>query len=524
MAGRKGKILLWTVLLLLFIGAAALAGYVPFLRYQKERAVRAVVESIPGSLKVGKIDVDMLSNSIELHRLSGTVEFFPEMPFDLRLQKLRLEGVNWDIAQAEGPAKLVDNMLVEHLSFTPGETFSRVMGYSSVTVKTHRAEGLWLDWNKLAESGKAGTRSTALVEFLLSLRFGPTVVEEAGVKVAGYSSPGGFGEDDYIMTINRMEMERYSLYDQGKSTTWGYSQVYPSGTRFIVREMSFSSRSTPPGVLRMKLSGSSGAGGINGGKVSLALLREGYSLRDLACSDMFLVTANGEELRIPALLADVDIGNGKLLLHAEAPDVWISGSLPARFLKEYDEKLSFLANRTLHFSSLINWSAKQPEGESVSIVCHQELHEDKLGSAVLHAALTGQAVEGDILPVDIDSIAFVKGNLELQDDGFLKGYFGFSDPPNAASATNSTGTADAGEGNESYKARLARFVAVERIQSDVSNQPAYLRDTLTRLALFIEKAGSLAVQAECASPVKLTDILSQGANQEGVSMKTTHRP
>lgn len=485
--------------------------YIPLSQFHKARLVRQLIENIPGNVQVENVAVSLLGDSIELDRLSGSVEFFQGMPFDLRVQKLRLEGVNWDLGKRGGAEKMADLIFAEHLNFSSGPAFSAMMGYSAATVSSYSINGLWLDWGLLQEAGAAGPRSQAFADMLLSLRLGAASVRDASLKITERSHTGEPVGEDYIIAVSRLETDRYSLLSTGKSKTWNYSQIYESGARFTAREISFSSRATPAGALRMALAGLFDRQNFNKAS-SLALLREGYSLRDLECKELLVVTAEGESLHIPSLFADADIGAGNLLLKIEAPDIWVSGSLMARALKEIDPRLAFLADRKLHLSTLVDWKTEPMESEGVRLLWHQELHETKLGSAVLHAVFSGQAAPDAerVLPFDPDGLAFESGLLELEDDDFLASFFSFD--PNASPDDSD----DPGRESE------ARRAAAEEIKSSQAAMPPFLKGVFGRFALFVEKSGFFSIQAKCGPPLLLRAAFDDPAELEKVSINAIY--
>ena len=500
-SGRKT----WLVIIFVavcFAAAAAVFYYSPLGQYRQEKAIRQFIENIPGSLRADTVTVDPLTNSVELENLSGRVEFFRGMHFDLRVQKLRLEGVNPELAESSGVVKIADHIQIRHLSFSPDAEFGAIMGYSAATVNNQDIAGLWLDWSLLREAGEAGPQSAAFTELLLSLRLGLTIVRDASITIVSRNGAEPLDADGCIVAVSRLEMGHYSLSGTGQSRCWNYSRIYANGARFSVKELFWTSRSIPSGSLRMMLSGLLSKENLTRDS-SLDMFREGYSLRGFEGSDLLAVAADGQSLRIPMLLLDMDIGHGNLRLNVEVPDVWVSGGLVAEKLSEFDPRLGFLADRRLHLSTLVDWKVEFLSDGQLRLLCHQELHEDKLGSLIMDASFTGPEIaeEGRIFPFALDEIFFEKGSLELKDSGFLKGFF--------AHGLDNDGSA-------------TRAAMAAEIKSDQALRPAFMRGAMLRFAAFLEKSGFISIVAESSPPLKLADIFKNPSVLESVSLKADY--
>ena len=495
----------WLVIIIVavcFAAAAAVFWYSPLGQYQQEKAIRQFIENIPGSLRADTVTVDPHTDSVELENLHGRIEFFRGMHFDVRVQKLRLEGVNQGLAKSSGVVKIADRIQIRHLSFAPDPAFGAIMGYSVATVNNQDIAGLWLDWNLLREAGEAGPQSAAFAELLLSLRLGLTIVRDASITVVSRNGLDSFDAGGCIVAVSRLEMGHYSLSGTGQGRCWNYSRIYANGARFSAKEIFWTSRSMPSGSLRMMLSGLLDRENLSRDS-SLGMLKEGYSLRGLEGSDLLAVAADGQSLRIPELFLDMDIGHGNLRLNVEAPDIWISGGLVAEKLSGFNPGLGFLADRRLHLSALVDWKVEYLSDGQVRLLSHQELHEDKLGSLIMDANFIGPEVaeEERILPFALDAIFFEKGSLELEDRGFLKGFFAH-------------GLTDDGS--------AARAAMAAEIKNNQALRPAFMRGAMVRFAAFLEKSGFISIVAECSSPLKLADIFKNPAVLESVSLKANY--
>lgn len=484
--------------------------YIPVGQYRLEKTIRQYIDDLPGNLTVEKISVDMLGDSIELEKLSGTLELFTGMPFDFRVRKLRFEGLNRDIGTEAGAGKIADLVFAEHFSFSADPAFSKMMGYSSATVNSQTVRGVWLDWNLLQKARNA-PHPKAFADMLLSLRLGPLSIKDASVKVLERGLPGALPWGDYIIAVSRLDMEHYSLNGTGRTKAWNYSQVYANGARVSLREMGFASRRSPSGAIRLKLAGLLARQGLDT-NVPLSLLEEGYALRELDCRDLIVVNADGESLHIPSLQGDVDIGRGNLLLYVDVPDMWISGSLAADALSGLDRRLGFLADRKLHFSALVDWKVEPVKDDSLSFFCHQEFHETKLGSLVFNANFLGATAAGGnhILPFELGGLAFESGRLELEDGSFLREFFAFGSDASQPGASSAD------------KAKADRKALAEEIKNRQAATPAFLRGILGRFAVFLEKSGFLSITAEARPPLPVADALNNPQELEKLSVKAVY--
>lgn len=501
----------WPLIALALLVLGFAAGFALW-KHQRERAVTRFFEQIPGTLSAEKIEVDVFNDIIVLHAVKGNVEFFADAPFALRVKKLRLEGLNRQLLDEPGVARLADKIVVEYLSFDPDERFSRLMGYSFVNVNSYEVDGLWVDWKSLLRSRDEGPKSRAFADFLLSIRHGPSIAHDASIKIT--SQPGfGYTQSDFLMTVTKAVLDSSSLSRKGKSRYEDYAQIYSNGARFSIKELEYLSYSAPESGLRMMLAGQYTPESFSQAD-SFRLLEEGYSLKGVSCKEVVILTEDGDKVEVPSLFFDMEIGNGKLLFKLQAPDVFLSGELVAGALSEIDNGLGFLNGKALRIATDFNLRTKDLPDDLIRIIYEQELHEDSLGSLAVSLTLTGKKLTapGSALPVDIATISFESASLDVHDGGFLKDYFAY-DPESPQ-----------GEGRTPEQAAKMRYEYVRLMKREMDSIPPSLREAFLAFTAFIEQSGHYAVQATAAGPLNLLNLIGKQDISQQLSLEAVHTP
>jgi hypothetical protein len=488
-------------------------------KWQRETAIARFVRALPGDLTVGKVSADLFANNVTLDKLSGTVELFPDAPFDVRIERLRLRGLNMGFAESAGVVKVADEAAIRYMTLEPGENCALLLGYSFMNAGSYDIHGVWLDWSSLMIAAKDGPRSEALATFLLSLRLGPCVVTDASIKIS--PSPhvaAGLAQSDFLLSTDKWEVESYSLLRMGKSHNVNFSLIYADGSRFMAAETDFDSFSAPESLLRLMLSEDLQPSSV---EQAWTLLQQGYSLRGLRCREAQFVSARGDRVRVPNFRSDIDIGNGKLLFSLQAPEIHFSTHLLAAILWDGPEHAAHAEASVKALNEALGKEARaaldielktQPGADNaMRVLFSQEAEVKNMGRLDLHFALHGPTMDGreKLFPVDIRTTDFDWGALELTDAGFLDKYY-------KASAALASG------GDSPELAAKLRAADVASWRNFAATQPPSYRQALSRFADFLEFSGICALSVMAVKPLGVVHFTERMGDPAYLMLEAKH--
>lgn len=489
--------------------AVALIGVasIPLLQYQRQKAVIDFIASIPGDLTAEGIEAGLFGDNVTIHRLSGTVQFFEEAPFNVSIERLSLEGLNTMASESPGVVRIADRVSLRNFTFDALDSSRLLLGYSSVSIRNYDARDMRLNWKSMQRAGVDGPGSHFFSDFLTSVRFGQTVIVESRVRTAGLPQAGNHIRESSVMTALKTETDSFSLLHLGNTSYEDITLDYENGLRLAARKVNFHSFDVPDSSLALIASGDSKPLGVVD---SMKILEEGYSLRGLVGKDISIASAEGEQADIPVLEFDADIGNGKLLLKFQAEEIYVSGGMAEKLLSGLGGGLQPFTDRSLRFFAFFALGTERSEDGNIRIVYEQELSEDRLGRLDCNFELIGKALTGprQVLPVDTSTVGFVRGGLNLVDKSFLRRLF-----------ESSIFAADEGGGNEAGK-RRAQLVG--DIRRDAEGLAPTLRDAALKFADFLEKSGRYSLRVNAPVPLGLMGIFGSESLPDQLEFKAEH--
>ncbi|MDL2316243.1 hypothetical protein LJC59_04095 [Desulfovibrio sp. OttesenSCG-928-A18] len=387
---------------------------------QKEKAVRAFLADIPGSLTVGEIDAALFSNDVVLRSVSGTIELLPELHVALSADSLSFKGLNTRAAEAEGAAPLFQELEARNLSFDLDEEGELLLGYSRISYADVRIRGFSAQPSALAAARKNGMRSEDFLAFLLSLHwercegkdlemYFDRELPDAKARVAAFSFEAG----------SMISSGRFDLRDTVLETPVKKKKTLRFSISRFQGEAILSARGLWD-VLQLTEHSS----GILSDDELLSLLATGVTLKDWRMQGLGLALNDKELLRAEDLSLNLDLGAGKLDVSADTRGFGLFAHSLCYLFYDSESLQKQLENTLLRLDGKFVFRTEMEDGQT-RVFHEEEVHGPELGDMRILLRLSGKRSDSPDDIIQFDSMTLVLDELRfsITDKGLLDLFF-----------------------------------------------------------------------------------------------------